>query len=211
MILFLLGSRIWGNFLKKIGSGFCARKRAISDFKLKLEPAMVLFPQDQGFRRICLKIGLSFLAKAEIPPHGSTYIFPKFEGSGAAKKMAILGFKLKLKPVMVLFRQGQGFRGTQRTSMSFKSSFWAWEDTEGPRQGFGLLILIWIWTLVQIQGFGWHWRFLTAVFPFAPELGATYLDSSFFKEYTYFHLNSAVFQKVHLSCKTNKNRPQKQT
>ena len=32
----------------------------------------------------------------------------------------------------------------QRTSMSFKSSFWALEDTWGYWWGFGILILIWI-------------------------------------------------------------------
>merc|ERR1712081_63795 len=37
----------------------------------------------------------------------------------------------------------------QRTSMSFKSSFGALEDSGGSRLGFGILILIWIWSLVS--------------------------------------------------------------
>ena len=36
----------------------------------------------------------------------------------------------------------------QRTSISFKSSFWVLEDAGGYWLGFGILILIWIWTLV---------------------------------------------------------------
>ena len=77
----------------------------------------------------------------------------------------------------------------QRTSMSFTSSFGAWEDAEGSLLGFGILILILIWSLVFdismiqilalyldfegaknihvllviIWGFGGCWRFLTGV------------------------------------------------
>ena len=36
----------------------------------------------------------------------------------------------------------------QRTSMSFKSWFGAFEDAGGSWLGFGILILIWIWSLV---------------------------------------------------------------
>ena len=36
----------------------------------------------------------------------------------------------------------------QRTSMSFKSSFWAVDDAGGSWLGLGILILIWIWSLV---------------------------------------------------------------
>ena len=36
----------------------------------------------------------------------------------------------------------------KRTSMSFKSSFWALEDAGGSWHGLGLLILIWTWSLV---------------------------------------------------------------
>ena len=77
----------------------------------------------------------------------------------------------------------------QRTSMSFKSSFGAFEDTGGSRLGFSILILIWIGSLVfdttmflilafylnfegakkihvlyvLIRGSGSHWSFLTGV------------------------------------------------
>ena len=77
----------------------------------------------------------------------------------------------------------------QRTSMSFKSWFGAFEDAGGSWLGCGILILIWIWSLVFgtlifrilalylnfegannihvlqvfIWGFGGHWRFLIRV------------------------------------------------
>ena len=77
----------------------------------------------------------------------------------------------------------------QRTSMSFKSSFGALEDTGGSWLGFGILILIWIWSLnfdtsmihilalyldfkgendihvikILIWGYGGHWRYKTLV------------------------------------------------
>ena len=77
----------------------------------------------------------------------------------------------------------------QRTSMSFKSSFWALEDAGGSWLGFGISILIWIWSQVfdtpmieilalyfdfegakninvlwvLIWGFRGCWRFLTGV------------------------------------------------
>ena len=38
----------------------------------------------------------------------------------------------------------------QRTSMSFKSSFWALEEAGGFWVLFGILILIWIWSLVFV-------------------------------------------------------------
>ena len=77
----------------------------------------------------------------------------------------------------------------QRTSMSFKSSFGAFEDARGSWLGFGILILIMIWSLVfytpmlwilflyldfegaktiyvhkvLIWGFGGYWKFLTGI------------------------------------------------
>ena len=75
----------------------------------------------------------------------------------------------------------------QRTSMSFKSSFWALEDAGGSWLGIGIFILIWIWSLdtptqqvwalyldfegakniqdlqILIWGFGGCWMFLIGV------------------------------------------------
>ena len=39
----------------------------------------------------------------------------------------------------------------QRTSMSFKSSYWTLEDAGGSWRGFCTLILIWIWSLISVS------------------------------------------------------------
>ena len=47
----------------------------------------------------------------------------------------------------------------QRTSMSFKSSFWAFEDARGSWLGFGILILLMIWSLVFDTPMFWMFSF----------------------------------------------------
>ena len=65
----------------------------------------------------------------------------------------------------------------QRTFMSIKSWFGAFEDTRGSSMGLGILILIWIWSQVfgtpmfRILALSWFWMCKEHPCPLSPDLG----------------------------------------